>query len=55
MMLNTSVPASNNITSLNDKPGISSANSLAYAQALMMIMNAVYGSYKIGQTSGKFT
>ncbi|CAH8607503.1 unnamed protein product [Schistosoma rodhaini] len=51
MMLNTSVAASNNITSLNDKPGISSANSLAYAQALMMIMNAVYGSYKIGQTS----
>uniref|UniRef100_A0A095C338 Bromodomain adjacent to zinc finger domain protein 2A n=1 Tax=Schistosoma haematobium TaxID=6185 RepID=A0A095C338_SCHHA len=51
MILNTSVPASNNITSLNDKTSISSANSLAYAQALMMIMNAMYGSYKTGQTS----
>lgn len=53
MILNTSVPVSNNITSLNDKTSISSANSLAYAQALMMIMNAMYGSYKTGQTSGK--
>ncbi|CAH8570037.1 unnamed protein product [Schistosoma bovis] len=51
MILNTSVPVSNNITSLNDKTSISSANSLAYAQALMMIMNAMYGSYKTGQTS----
>ncbi|CAH8573543.1 unnamed protein product [Heterobilharzia americana] len=41
----------NNNTLITDANNNSSVNTLAYAQALMMVMNAVYGNYKTVETS----
>ncbi|KAH8870374.1 Bromodomain adjacent to zinc finger domain protein 2A [Schistosoma japonicum] len=54
IMLNNSMPLLNKtITSLTDKMSSSTDNNLVYAQALMMIMNAMYSNYKTGQSSAQ--
>nr|CAH8854898.1 unnamed protein product [Trichobilharzia regenti] len=50
LLPNTSIPESNNTTTTGDTVNNSFGNSLAYSQALMMVMNAMYSNYKTIQT-----
>ncbi|CAH8512998.1 unnamed protein product [Schistosoma turkestanicum] len=64
ILLNNTMPVTNHINSFNDKTSSTSSannnnnsnnnnnnNSLNYAEALMILMNAMYSNYKTNQTS----